>query len=415
MSPRRAKRSSISIGTKLEMLRQIAAMQSSGSSLRSAAKAFNIQGNQVRRWRKQFGEFNNNHDGRPGPQTNTVAGITTADLRIRNMKAKSFCTGRVSLLEPFEDDILQWLFSLREQGMPVSIAMVALKARKLVGSIFRSKSERAQYMICYRFLASHKYGIRIGTHVSQRAPSEVCQEAKAYVEGMRSSTMQDPCRDPWFILNMDQTPVFFTMTPNTTLEKKGGRTVNIRSYTSTTSRISVALTVTASGDLLRPFLVFKGKPNGRIDKKELKTFPPEGEYTVQEKAWMDSVVMFRWIETIVKPFLANAIVPAGIRPLLLLDSYRCHMMGSVVSAINELGIDVEHIPGGCTGLCQPIDVGVGKPFKTRVRKAWQEWMLEKLEDGGITAIPNPTRREVTDWVLQSIAGFSGTTICYNSW
>ena len=41
-------------------------------------------------------------------------------------------------------------------------------------------------------------------------------------------------------------------------------------------------------------------------------------------------------------------------------------------------------------------------------------MLEKLEDG-ITAIPTPTRRDVTDWVLQSIAGFRGTKICYNSW
>jgi hypothetical protein len=52
------------------------------------------------------------------------------------------------------------------------------------------------------------------------------------------------------------------------------------------SRISIALTVTASGDWLRdwlhPFLVFKGKPNGRIDKKEMKTFLPEGEYTVQK-------------------------------------------------------------------------------------------------------------------------------------
>ena len=342
-------------------------MQSCGSSLRSAAKTFNIQGNQVRRWRKQFDEFNNNDDSRrPGPptRTNAAGGITSLDLRNRNMKARSFCAGRASLLEPFEDEILQWLFSLREQGMPVSIGMVVLKAKKLVGSIFRSKSERAQYMICHRFLASHKYGIRIGTHVSQRAPSEVRQEAKDYVAGMRSSTMQDPSRDPRFILNMDQTPVFFTMTPNTTIEKKGVKTVNIRSSTSTTSRISVALTVTASGDLLRPFLVFKGKPNGRIDKKELKTFSPLGEYTVQEKAWMDSVVMLRWIETILKPFLADTIVPAGIRPLLLLDSYRCHMMGSVVSAINQLGIDVEHIPGGCTGLCQPIDVGVGKPFKT---------------------------------------------------
>lgn len=27
------------------------------------------------------------------------------------------------------------------------------------------------------------------------------------------------------------------------------------------------------------------------------------------------------------------------------------------------GVDVEHIPGGCTGLCPPVDIAVNKPFK----------------------------------------------------
>jgi hypothetical protein len=39
------------------------------------------------------------------------------------------------------------------------------------------------------------------------------------------------------------------------------------------------------------------------------------------------------------------------------------MMKSTVNAIGDLGIEVEHIPGGCTSLCQPVDVGVNKPLK----------------------------------------------------
>jgi hypothetical protein len=54
-----------------------------------------------------------------------------------------------------------------------------------------------------------------------------------------------------------------------------------------------------------------------------------------------------------------------IQPLLLLDSYKCHTMASVVADIEALGIQIENIPGGCTGLCQPVDVGVGKPQRTR--------------------------------------------------
>jgi hypothetical protein len=39
------------------------------------------------------------------------------------------------------------------------------------------------------------------------------------------------------------------------------------------------------------------------------------------------------------------------------------MMGSIVNRIQALGIEVQHIPGGCTYLYQPVDVGVNKPIK----------------------------------------------------
>ena len=42
------------------------------------------------------------------------------------------------------------------------------------------------------------------------------------------------------------------------------------------------------------------------------------------------------------------------------------MMGSVVQRIQELGVEVQHIPGGCTSLCQPVNVGFNKPFKDRI-------------------------------------------------
>ena len=69
-----------------------------------------------------------------------------------------------------------------------------------------------------------------------------------------------------------------------------------------------------------------------------------------------------WVEQVLAPHVEDA--PPGIVPYLALDLYRCQMMQSVVHAIQEdLGGEVEHIPGGCTGLCQPLDVGVNKPLK----------------------------------------------------
>ena len=82
---------------------------------------------------------------------------------------------------------------------------------------------------------------------------------------------------------------------------------------------------------------------------------------------MDEAVMVAWVDDVLAPYVATA--PDHVIPILILDSYRCHMMGSVVQRIKELGVEVQHIPGGCTSLCQPVDVGFNKPFKDRIRRA----------------------------------------------
>ena len=73
-----------------------------------------------------------------------------------------------------------------------------------------------------------------------------------------------PGRDKRFIINMDQTPVFFSMTPKTTLDERGTRSVNVRASTGSTMRITVAVAVTAAGGTLPLMIVYKGKQNGRI-------------------------------------------------------------------------------------------------------------------------------------------------------
>jgi hypothetical protein len=64
---------------------------------------------------------------------------------------------------------------------------------------------------------------------------------------------------------------------------------------------------------------------------------------------MDKTVMIAWRDKVMKPYVAAAL-DHGI-PLLILDSYKCHMMAFVVvTRIQELEVEVKHIPGGCTSL-----------------------------------------------------------------
>ena len=93
-------------------------------------------------------------------------------------------------------------------------------------------------------------------HVSQRHPSETQQEALDFVMFMQPRIIGRH-RNPDYIINMDQTPILFSMTPGTTLEKVGVRSVNMRNSTSYTERVTLAVTITASGKSLTPMMIPK--------------------------------------------------------------------------------------------------------------------------------------------------------------
>ena len=115
---------------------------------------------------------------------------------------------------------------------------------------------------------------------------------------------------------MDQTPVPYSFPSNRTLDKKGLKTINMQTSTSDTNLAMLAATVTASGKLLTPFLISKGKSDGQITSRELQTYPKECIYTCQEKAWMDKAMMNIWIDLVLIPW-RNSRDPAGV-PLLFL-------------------------------------------------------------------------------------------------
>ena len=76
-----------------------------------------------------------------------------------------------------------------------------------------------------------------------------------------------------FVINMDQTAVFFTSHSKQTLDMKGVKTVTICTSTQDIRRATLAVRVCADGTKLPPILIFKGKQNGRIATKDFPTFP----------------------------------------------------------------------------------------------------------------------------------------------
>ena len=111
--------------------------------------------------------------------------------------------------------------------------------------------------------------------------------------------------------------------------------------------------------------------------------------------------MHAWIDLILKPYKdeIDARNPGGQTSILILDAYHVHHMGSIVNHIQLMGIEVIHIPTGCTYLCQPIDVGINKPLKNAMHEKWESWMVS----GGIVnrKAKDPSRKQVADWLVDA--------------
>jgi hypothetical protein len=142
--------------------------------------------------------------------------ITNAMRVAKNIKAKSHCSGRALILKCVEDDLLCFIFELREQGMGViTTFMVVLKAATLSRS-FREKSRNTQYRSTRCFIQSHGLVHRMSTHESQKDPraATTAREALDFVESVHPKLMQACCHQD-YIINMDQTPVPFTYNSKT--------------------------------------------------------------------------------------------------------------------------------------------------------------------------------------------------------
>ena len=87
---------------------------------------------------------------------------------------------------------------------------------------------------------------------------EVEGEALQFLDVIRP-VLLEPNRDPNIVYNMDQTPVWMAMDDKMTIDHVGTRTVNIRTATGDSKRVTMAVTVTASGRQVKHMVVFKGK------------------------------------------------------------------------------------------------------------------------------------------------------------
>ena len=335
-------------------------------------------------------------------------------IRGNKKNKKSLHVGPDGVLLAVQDELHNWLFSKREQGIAIVTSHLVYKAAALLDATsgFKEKTFEARFKVVSRWLSKFSYVYRMRTNEATRPPHAVREEALEFLVITRPM-LAGPHRDRRWIFNMDQTPLFFSYHRMRTLAKKGSKSVHVRKSNDDTRRCTAALTCTASGEFLRPMIVYKGQPGKHIATRELPLHDPTSHYACQVKGWMDEIRMQEWVHVVLAAYIADTPPPPGIVPVILLDAYRVHMCQAVVDSIQALGIEVIHIPGGCTGMLQPLDVGINRPYKVRIRAKWEEWMMDTIDRYG--EIRPPTREDVSAWAAETHWEMQGLPLMQNAW
>jgi hypothetical protein len=174
----------------------------------------------------------------------------------------SISAGRRGQLEDIGLELLAYVEDLREKGYVISRKMIVAQASRLLrpDSTFSHKTFAAQGQSVSCWMAKVGLTIRTGTHQAQELPQTILAAASDFIVNIACPAVSHSYRHPDFIMNMDETTVYFSMHPTNSVEKVGAKTINIRNAKNAGQRATVAVGFTASGIQLKSLVIFKGKP-----------------------------------------------------------------------------------------------------------------------------------------------------------
>jgi hypothetical protein len=199
--------------------------------------------------------------------------------------------------------------------------------------------------------------------------------------------------DTPLLINMDETGVPFYLYSETTIDTVGVKHVHYRTANSEDVKCTAVLTIANDGTKLMPLAIFSGMGTYLI--KGLKAdncyFIFSG---VQNRCNLNVELMKYWIEKVYKPFYEERCKEDY--PLLILDNYSPHKI--LPSTFPHL-----FLPPNTTSQLQPLDVYVNKPFKSKIKTYWEEWMSQNYNTTKNGYYKRADRNLMLNWIERAWA------------
>ena len=144
--------------------------------------------------------------------------------------------------------------------------------------------------------------------------------------------------------------------------------------------ITVLLSVTASGHLLPPQVIYQGKTVGCHAKI---TFPDDWHITHSESHWSNEATMLQFIDNIIVPYISAMRRDFELADdhvaLAIFDVFAAQRCDSVLKKLRENHIRQVFVPATCTGELQPLDLSTNSDFKQIMKDSFTRWYANEVK------------------------------------
>ena len=322
-------------------------------------------------------------------------------LENANSSRKSFSGPKKGRFHELEERVVNYVREKRNEGFPVTHEVIRMKAIELSRNIPNMPKFKASTGWCVRMMRRAGLTLRRRTSLAQKLPAEYSDKLlqfQRHVIALRKEHSYMLSQ----IGNADETPVYFDMPSNTTIDDKGAKSVIIKGTGNEKARMTVMLGVLADGHKLPPYVILRRKT---LPKEKL---PAGLIFRCQEKGWMTNDLMLDWVK-VVWSRRSGALLKK--RGMLVLDSFKGHLTQEVKEEVKKANTDLVVIPGGMSSQLQVLDVVVNKPFKDHLRQLYNDWLLEgyhALTPSG--KLKKPSVALLGEWILTAWGRISSDSI-----
>ena len=319
----------------------------------------------------------------------TISGIKKQESSLRQYKRKMTDMGvkrpakvmKLGKDENLETALFVWFKQKREEGIPITGAIMQAKARDLHKRLSEARSDGAVQEFTassgwlWRFCQRHS--IRQlslqGEKLSADKPAadRFIPEFQAFVKDGGYSLDQ--------VFNCDETGLYYKLLPQKSLAAHFEKTADGRKTQK--ERVTINACSNATGKIKLPLLFIGKSKNPRcfknVDRDRLPVV-----YANQKNAWVDTVLFTDWIHHKFVPTVQAKLVEMGLAPkaVLLLDNCSAHPdEEDLISADGK--VVAKFLPPNVTSLIQPMDQGVLEAVKRRYRRKILEELVLRDYDG----------------------------------